>query len=150
MIAAEAALDAFWRAANAHWLRYVGTTPIALVQHLIGGRTLQRTSPWTEPSLARPLTVSPIVASSQPGTFPGHAHDISKQITGNFSKLTISAKEKKKTRGHAAKDGPAVGATVARDTVSPTPTIPVDKRAQKMFNSLFHSPNAPNQPGDVA
>jgi hypothetical protein len=36
MIAAETALDLFWRAANAHWVRYVGTTPTALVKHIIG------------------------------------------------------------------------------------------------------------------
>jgi hypothetical protein len=149
MIAAETALDAFWKAAKRHWMRYAGTTPTALARHIIGDRTVHRTLPWAEP-LNRSLTpVSHPEASLRMIPFFGHTHDISKQVTGNFQKLAIAMKEKKKTRREAVgqdDDTPASSTTV--ETL--TPTIIVDKRTQKVFNSLFHSPNSPNQPGEVA
>jgi hypothetical protein len=94
VIAAEAALEAFWTAPNAHFRRYIGTSPVALVKHIIGGRTLQRTPPWTE----SPELASEIAAQRERFiSFAGHLHDISSQITGNLKKLTISSQDKKKT-----------------------------------------------------
>jgi hypothetical protein len=151
MVAAETALDAFWKAANAHWIRYVGTTPTALVKHIIGDRALHRTLPWIK------LLNSCLTSVSQPETSMmmhssfGHSHDISKQVTGNFKKLAVTVKEKKKTRRQAAGDEEDTAAMSNKKGTSPTaPTFPVDKRAQKVFNSLFHSPDSPNQPGEVA
>jgi hypothetical protein len=149
MIAAETALDAFWKAANRHWMRYVGTTPTALVRHIIGDRTVHRTLPWDESPNRSLAPVSQSEASLSMVPFFGHTHDISKQVTGNFQKLAIAVKEKKKTRREA------VGRDDDMSALSPTvetltPTIIVDKRTLKAFNSLFHSPNSPNQPGEVA
>ncbi|KAF2029894.1 hypothetical protein EK21DRAFT_112377 [Setomelanomma holmii] len=151
MIAAEAALDAFWRAANAHWVRYTGTTPVALVKHVIGDRVLHRTPFWIEPATSPPSEQEDISTYTKSDPFFGHAHDMSKQITGNFKKLEISAKEKQKTRGLIAKEHNVT--TVLNDqpeVTSSKPIIAVDKRAAKVFNSLFHSPDSPNQPGEVA
>jgi hypothetical protein len=148
MIAAETALDAFWHAAGAHWTRYVGTTPMALVKHVIGDRAIQRTSPWIEPkktpSIQRELLVEQLA-------FSGHTHDVSKQVTGNFKKLDISVKDKKKTRRLVELE-PATVLTpeaVVEDAV-PAATLAVDKRAFKVYSTLFHSPDSPNQPGEIA
>jgi hypothetical protein len=151
MIAAEAALDTFWKKANAHWLRYVGTTPTSLVKHIIGDRAIQRTAAWTD-SLTTPLSVSAQLSApafAQP--LPEHSHDESKQITGHFKKLAVSTKHKKKTRGPGTTDE---GATIVPDTA--TDVLPrgcilaVDKRAYKVFRNLFHSPESPDQPGEVS
>lgn len=42
---AEVALDSFWKAADAHWMRLTRTTPSALVKHIMGERNLVRTQP---------------------------------------------------------------------------------------------------------
>jgi hypothetical protein len=149
MIAAEIALDAFWKAANAHWMRYVGTTPTALVKHIIGDRTLHRTLPWVEPLNRSLMSISEPEASTMIYPFFGHTHDITKQVTGNFQKLAVIVKEKKKTRPEALGQDDRMP-VIPTAVVAPTPTIVVDKRTQKVFNSLFHSPNSPNQAGQVA
>jgi hypothetical protein len=152
MIAAETALDLFWRAANAHWVRYVGTTPTALVKHIIGDRTLYRTPPWVEP-LNKPLTsISHFDAPAMMHPFFGHNHDVNQQVTGNFNKLSVTVKEKRKTRGEVdgREEGMAGIAATVDDELTLSPTFKVDKRAHKVFRSLFHSPNSPDQPGEVA
>jgi hypothetical protein len=151
MIAAEAALDAFWKKANSHWLCYVGTTPSNLVKHIIGDWAIQRTAAWTD-SLMTCLSVSAQLSApafAQP--FPEHSHDESKQITGHFKKLAVPTKHKKKTCGPGTTDeGATIVPDTATDVISKGCVFAVDKRAYKVFRSLFHSPESPDQPGEVS
>jgi hypothetical protein len=151
MRSAEAALDTFWTAANARFRRYIGTTSVALVKHIIGERPVQRTAPWVEPPKAMPrIRLRDQVATGLVSSFD-YSHDPSKQITGSFNKLAVSSKDKKKTRGVGDRNEAAMARAVAiEEAVSRAPTIAVGKRAQKVFNSLFHTPESPDQPGDVA
>ncbi len=144
MIAAEQALDNFWQLANEKFRRYTGTTPIALVEHLIGDRPLQRTSPWVEPSKLD------LKSSLESEAFSVHFHDATKQITGSFDKLSVSSKAKTKTRGAAAVENEVPIPTVAKPATSSPSRIKVDKRALKVFRTLFHSPDNPDQPGEVS
>jgi hypothetical protein len=150
MRAAETALDAFWEAANRHWLRYVGTTPAALVKHIMGERALQRTPSWIEPNYNPNFvgTEDTMLSSSVP--FFGHSHDIDRQVTGSFKKLAMPMKEKKKTRGQADdKQQSITYSKAASGNTSLKSIIAVDKRAFKVFNTLFHSPDSLDQPGEI-
>ncbi|KAH7064346.1 hypothetical protein BKA63DRAFT_586258 [Paraphoma chrysanthemicola] len=151
MRSAEAALDAFWKAANAHWLVHAGASPTLLVQHIIGDRVLHRTPPWVNPK-ATPRCGTPNGNIADTSIlFFGFDHDVSKQITGNFSKLSVSTKEKKKTRGLLANEGAVVkDSVVATNIPSSGRSVAIDKRALKVFKSLFHSPHSPDQPGEIS
>ncbi|KAF2877931.1 hypothetical protein BDV95DRAFT_556338 [Massariosphaeria phaeospora] len=148
MRAAEAHLDAFWDAADTHWLRNVGTTPHTLVKHILGERTIQRTPPWEEnPKPQQPTAHAQDAYVYRP--FSATHYDQSKDITGAFDKLSVSTKDKVKIRG----------LPTTPDALEPIPTpeaapeqgpIIVDKRAQRVFKALFHSPNSPDQPGEIA
>ncbi len=147
MIAAEAALDNFWNLANSKFRRQFRTTPTLLVRHIIGDQPLYRTSPWVEPSK------SASKSSVESEAFSVQPHDAAKQITGSFNKLGITSKAKIKTRG--VTDAAAVGnevtmhAAVEHEPAAPL-KISVDRRALKVFRTLFHSPDNPNQPGEVS
>ena len=142
MMAAEEALDLFWKFANTRFIRLCGISPGVLVQHIIGERQLYRTAPWVEPMKA------PFVRGEQQLTFSAQPHDITKQITGTFDKLNISSKSKVKTRGIAAVKQNQTISLATEGVVGLLPMIVVDKRALKVFSTLFHSPDNPNQPAE--
>jgi hypothetical protein len=125
---------------------------MALIEHIIGDCVIQRTSPWAEPAPATISTVSKVPTLVKLDPLSGHQHDASKQITGNFKKLAVASKEKKKTRRQGAAGGVEVEATNADNSPGGSEgfTIAVDKRALRALNILFHSPDSPNQPGDLA
>lgn len=150
MISAEAALRTFWTEANAHWRFHVGTTPAALVSHIIGDRLPHRTPPWVEPKTQNTGFRLPHDVFSNSVPFLEHSHNISKQITSNFKKLAVVEKVKKKTRGGAAVEVNSVAIANADEAETTLRTISVDKRAYKVFSSLFHSPDSKDQAGQVA
>jgi hypothetical protein len=150
MRSAEAALDAFWKGANRHWLSVVRTTPTTLVKHIMGERTLKRTQPWAETFKCTKLTknLSTINMTLEP--FSGHIHDVMKQVTGGTVE-SMSYRSKTKTRGIAnepdiEESHPDAVPTVQTSTWS---VFRVDKRSLKVFKALFHSPNSPDQPGEI-
>jgi hypothetical protein len=149
MRAAEDALDTFWKAADAHWKARIRRTPHMLIKDILGDRTLQRTPPWVEPTRSR---TSPQVDYIYL-PFSSAYHDIDKSITGNFNKLSLVSKTKEKTRGVPINNNNftlgLVQATAGDIVDPPSTTFTVDKRAHKVFNTLFHSPNSPNQPGAI-
>jgi len=84
--------------------------------------------------------------------FSEHARDMTKQVTGGFTKTALAIRSKTKTKG-AATNEDAGGAVLGLVVVpSPTPhdVFKVDKRSLKVFRALFHTPNSPNQPGEIA
>ncbi|KAF2244696.1 hypothetical protein BU26DRAFT_84509 [Trematosphaeria pertusa] len=160
MRAAEAALDKFWEAADAHFRAVAGKCPHDVVKDIVGRHTIERTGPY---SLQKPTKTSQPKSKAILQTAPvgsdladWASHDITKEITGRFDKLAASDKTKLKTRGTAAsvKNAVITKDTVAKEDGLPTleeqPTLPVDKRAHKVFRALFHCANSPDQPGEVA
>ncbi|KAJ4314722.1 hypothetical protein N0V94_006327 [Neodidymelliopsis sp. IMI 364377] len=150
MRSAEAALDAFWKGANRHWLSVVRTTPTTLVKHIMGERTLRRTQPWAEMSKGAKLPKNPATTNMMPEPFSGHIHDVTKQITGGTVE-SMSYRSKTKTRGATNEPEIEEAHPDAVPTVqtSTRPTFKVDKRSLKVFRTLFHCPNSPDQPGEV-
>ncbi|KAJ4347250.1 uncharacterized protein N0V89_011190 [Didymosphaeria variabile] len=139
---AKTALNTFWEAADKRFRDVTGTTPYDLIQHIIETRVapcLRSTKPCEK--RAAPTSVIP-------NDFVDH--DTTKEFTGNFSKLSVAPKTKPKTRGVAApQDEVPANPDLAIIEVR-HPTITVDKRAHKVFRSLFHSVDSPNQPSQVA
>ncbi|KAL1595134.1 hypothetical protein SLS60_009822 [Paraconiothyrium brasiliense] len=139
---AKAALDTFWEAADNRFRAVTGTTPHDMIKHILEERTAAclRSSKHCE-KRANPAVVTP-------NDFVDH--DITKEVTGNFSKLSVAPKAKPKTRGVAAPQDEVSANPDLATTEVRHPTITVDKRAHKVFRSLFHSVDSPNQPSQVA
>lgn len=146
MRSAEAALDKLWDAANAHWLRMAGCTPIGLIKKIIGKRVLYRTPPWTKPTKI-PKTIDSLSKGTMPVLpFSGYIHDTSKEITGSFRKSFVATKAKEKTH-EAAEVSPERATTVP--TESPHTAYTIDKRSFRVFRNMFRSPDSPDQLGQV-
>lgn len=146
---AEAALDAFWEAADARFLECTGTTPHELVRHIMKERSLQRTPAWVEPAKDPQLVSLKPVAEYIYIPLSNALHDPTQQITGAFDKLSVFVLAKPKTHGLPCPD-------ITQDTNQTTieesdqqPTFHVDKRAHKVFRNLFHSPLSRDHPGDI-
>ncbi|KAF2653027.1 hypothetical protein K491DRAFT_24362 [Lophiostoma macrostomum CBS 122681] len=154
---AEGSLDRFWEAVDKHYLRTVKVTPHDLVRDLLTeGRIVHRTPADLEPEL-------PVKRGKKQSLGPYEpifetTHEESKQITGIFNKLSLSAKLKPKTRGPAT-PLPAIptSPTTIHESISdanqspppPPPIIEVDKRAHRVFKALFRSPSTPGRPGEI-
>ena len=148
---AEAALDAFWHAADVRFRECTGTTPHDIVSRLIKERTLQRTPLWVEPhetsQHSTPIEYIYIPVSND-------LHDPTKQITGAFDKTNLNDTKKAKSHGLAAldtEDGHENNPNVpeAPTNIDEQPTFHLDKRAHKVFKVLFHSPLSRDHPGDI-
>ncbi|KAF1963529.1 hypothetical protein CC80DRAFT_511841 [Byssothecium circinans] len=147
---AESALDAFWKAANAYYQRTAGTTPIAETKSILGERVICRTPSWVEPAEAMKASVASSSSKDTYQPFLSDAHEVDKQLTGAFKKLSTTTTQKVKTRGAAAvayepAQEPNCAAAIDKEVI-----FIVDKRAHKVFRALFHSPNSPDQPGEIA
>ncbi|KAI4713849.1 hypothetical protein J4E89_001297 [Alternaria sp. Ai002NY15] len=148
---AEAALDAFWHAADGRFRECTGTTPREIVSGLIKERTLQRTPLWIEPEEASDPS-SAIEYIYVPVS--NDLHDPTKQITGAFDKINLSNTKKAKSHGlaalnteHGYENNPDMPA--APTNMDEQPTFHLDKRAHKVFRVLFHSPLSRDHPGDI-
>lgn len=111
-----------------------------------------RTPPWEASSKGAKVPKSLIPASEAPIAFSKDLHDVTKQITGGFSKTKATTKSKNKTRGVAEFHDDDQAVPELGPTLLPTSraTFKVDKRALKVLRTLFYSPNSPDQPGEVA
>ncbi|KAI1083125.1 hypothetical protein F5B20DRAFT_528684 [Whalleya microplaca] len=138
---AEANLDGFW-ALLLGSLRKAG----AMSPRMEGifKRDLQRTGPWVEPT--KLPKKEDIVAVSK---------DILSFRLDDREKVKVDApveKIKKKTRGQA---NPALAPSTPSETKnvlgteSKSPSFKVDKRALKVFHTLFFKPSASTQAGEV-
>tara|TARA_R110002003_G_scaffold239_1_gene17182 strand:- start:20347 stop:20919 length:573 start_codon:yes stop_codon:yes gene_type:complete len=109
---------------------------------------MQRTAPWidavkAEPSKKPDENYHPLV---------GMVHSKELQITGNFDKMTIEGKNKIKTRGvgHPLLELVDAAPDQAHEIALPEEAARryvVDKRAYKVFKTLFHVPA--DELGDV-
>lgn len=151
---AEAALDSFWEAADAHWLSETGFTPLNLIRHIIGKRELYRTPIWVEPirtpkDIDSPKINSAKIEAEAATPFADHVHDVSKEFTGSYVKAITPENSKQKTHASIVVENDR---SDELRTVTPVESIPVhavDKRSLKVFNTLFHSPDSPSQAGEI-
>ncbi|KAJ4359588.1 uncharacterized protein N0V89_000143 [Didymosphaeria variabile] len=145
---AEANLDAFWAAVDQRYQSDGGRkSQLDLVAHLLSkDRAIQRTPEWLETeNIRKPIQQDEYVY--QP--FSRLLHDRSKQITGTFDRTSSSDKAAKpKTKGIAAPNADAHPPETPLEAPEPT-IISVDKRAYKVFRTIFHSPNNPDTPGEI-
>jgi hypothetical protein len=146
---AEAALDAFWTAADARFLESAGTTSFDLVRDIMKERSLQRTPAWEAPT--KPLKSVPLkpVAEYIYVPFSHTLHDPAQQITGAFNKLAVSTPTKTKTHGLALQDNTSDGSPALIEGEDQQPIFYVDRRAHKVFRNLFYSPLSRDHPGDI-
>jgi hypothetical protein len=109
-------------------------------------RAIQRTPEWLEPEKSKPAADR---AEYVYQPFSTVFHDPSKQITGGFDRASLVDKAPKaKTHGTAApSEEQQPGIPHESDAVPAF--FSVDKRAHKVFRTLFHSPNNPDTPGEI-
>jgi hypothetical protein len=147
---AEFNLDAFWAAVDVHYKTHNrGKTQHDLVADMLGSdRTVQRTPEWTEPEK---LPKSKPIDEYMYQPFSTIFHDRASQVTGNFDRSSIPATSMKtKTRGTDTDPGHLVPQpAIQHEPSGDKKTFKVDKRSQKVFKALFHSPNNPDLPGEV-
>ncbi|KAJ6191977.1 hypothetical protein J3E72DRAFT_204991 [Bipolaris maydis] len=147
---AESNLDAFWAAVDVHYQTHSrGKTQHDMVVDLLSSdRTVQRTPEWTEPE--KSAKSEPVDESTyQP--FSVIFHDRTTQITGNFDRASIPATPMKiKTRGtDTGHKQPEPQTATHHQPSGEKKLFKVDKRTQKVFKALFHSPHNPDLPGEV-
>ncbi|KAF7674406.1 hypothetical protein GT037_007166 [Alternaria burnsii] len=133
---AEANLDAFWEAVDRHYKSRSGGSQHDKVAHLLSkDSAVQRTPPWEEPDkTTNSASVAPVEL----------------RITGVFDRTTLNEPAvKPKTRGNAPQSAEPTAPATATQDIQPQPIFMVDKRAHKVFKSLFHSPYNTDLPGEV-
>lgn len=147
MCSAENGLDAFWSKMDAALKGAYASSPN--VSRLLKTRSLQRTSEWIEPTKVK----APMPESQE---VPHHQlrHDLEQrsESTIDHSLVFEGRKIKTKSRAAVAKENIAPSSSAnALETadMTPDPSITVDKRALKVFKTLFFTPSPDAQPGQV-
>lgn len=145
---AEALLDKMWDAILREMEQQNLLPPHIENVLLRQGRQLQRTPDWVEPVDFNKNT-TPQVAPQEVLVSPFRGLNID---DNNKVQDYPVEKTKIKTRGNAAPQIP--DPTEAQETeqaedLSPAHTILVDRRALRVFSTLFHTPSSTSQPGEV-
>jgi hypothetical protein len=153
---AEKTLDAFWEKLDKYILQKIDVSRHGALMHLLSDhRILHRTPNWVQPDLALPPTdrqkENRLEESDQPLSrlFSDNEYRTQSKVdSGNKAPQKI----KVKTRG-VALNTPSPddlshppGAPQFVDT---QPTFTVDKRALKVFSTLFYKPSSSAQPGEI-
>lgn len=147
---AEDNLDAFWKQVNAKVLKILGPVKKTAIQRfLTQPHTLQRTSPWVEPSKSIPSEG----AKSLHVPFAELELDrrrLTEQTTTK-EEPTTKSKTKAKTRPVGAAIGPQINDQDADEPGTPddTSTFAVDARALKVFKTIFFAPSVSTTPGEI-
>lgn len=148
MRTAERNLDDFWRAMDRELVSKGAVS--SRTRSLLDGRVLQRTPEWIEPSkgqqaetvsdLRRPLAEQKL--------------HLERSTESTLDKGSSPApKNKTKTRGTSERpivDADAVPQQMEQLKVDPQPEFQIDKRAHKVFKTLFFTPSTSSQPGEIA
>jgi hypothetical protein len=138
---AERNLDRFWKFVDNECRKYTGAAQQKNIQRVLkeGGK-LRRTGPWVEKSGSdgedAPKDAYDFIPLSEV------YHEPTKDITGNFDRLTNTSKSKNKTRG----SGTASTEVGIKPSSNATESIQrslyhVDKDSLIVFRTLFHQPN---------
>lgn len=137
---AERNLDAFWAAIDKHFSNKYSKSENEVLKQVLGDRILQRTPPYTEPP---PKPKEPIAAPTPlPYTLP------LQPLSQNARDLPFHPqKPKHKTRKSVHFDLPSLPPSPPPPQIQ---SFTVDKRAKKVFSTLFFTPNQADTPGGVA
>lgn len=142
---AEGNLDAFWAEVDKQLLPLASTR----IKKILSEHKSQRTSPWTEPSKepSKGLREAPSQSFSELHLEREH----STKATISRGK-TIRSKTKIKTRGtpRPVRESTPATQTDPPETPNDKPVIALDKRALKVFRTLFHTPSSSSIPGEIA
>lgn len=155
MIRAEKNLDLFWEAVDHHTIKQSGTKleHTAIGRFLAEPRTLHRTPGWveTKKDTRAPVAFNKAEVAMKP--MSSIYLDYMQQTNKNADIIMAAQKRpKEKTRGV-----PRSPKAPVRLEKEPTPppetqeqsTITVDKKAYKVFSTLFHDPASSSQPGEI-
>lgn len=148
MRTAEKNLDDFWRAMDAELISKGAVT--SRTRSLLDGRLLQRTPEWIEPSKGQKL--EGVSALSRP--LAEQMLHLERSTESTLDKGSSTApKNKTKTRGtseRASADADAVPQQMEQLKVDQQPEFQIDKRAHKVFKTIFFTPSTSSQPGEIA
>jgi hypothetical protein len=137
---AERHLDMFWRHVDEHYLKETGTTLADAIAPFLHPRTLERTPPWVE-QVVLPLPKNTVLPEND---FAIGLVDIEQRV----AKPEIPAPRIKiKTRSIQPELPPPIQPE-PHNVPTPTPTIEITKRAQKVFAALFYDP-IQDPPGEI-
>lgn len=147
---AEQNLDLFWTKIDQHMLAKNRSLDNTAVRRLLSQpRILQRTPEWVEPAKAPQEAVDSLCKPLSELYF-----DLERRTERTIDRTGASApRTKEKTKGSAQTSEEAATPPVEpleRHLPDHQPTFPVDKRAHKVFSTLFYTPSASSQPGEVA
>jgi hypothetical protein len=151
---AEKHLDVFWEHLDKQLMRRTDLSRHEAFRRLLSApRILRRTPDWIEPdSAVRPEDCHPVEELCRPFSqlYLELEHRTQSTIdSGN----AVLPKAKIKTRGVPLRTQPSVEGPPALakqgDIPDIQPTFTVDKRALKVFSTLFYKPSRTSQPGEV-
>ncbi|KAG0023392.1 hypothetical protein BGZ82_010754 [Podila clonocystis] len=148
---AEKNLDEFWGKLDRILLKTVNNSRNGVWTCLLSSdRKLQRTLDWIEP---------PSKLSAKERKKGVKVDDLVQDLefrsesTAERNETKQLQKDKVKTRGAAAADTPLAKALgnldIADANIDRQPTFKLDKRALKVFSTLFHQPSTSSQPGEI-
>lgn len=150
MRTAEEHLDNFWSIVDSDYLARTGRTlHDSFPSGLLIERPLQRTSEWIEPKSTRKDKVHAVVDDPPSALF-------SRLDLEQRTQRTISQSEpgrpnaKVKTRGQGHNVEPARQPEATQSIADKQRTFNLNKRAFKVFSTLFHQPSQHEQPGEVS
>ncbi|KAL9077066.1 MAG: hypothetical protein Q9157_003488 [Trypethelium eluteriae] len=146
---AENNLDNFWREIDRKFKNIYASSP--RIRAMLSQRILERTPEWVEP--IKPAEADGSGASLEPlikplselGFGPGDGKE--NTIGRDYQQPT---KVKTKTRGAPSAQPSSIAVVQPRTQPDPQPTYPVDKRAFKVFKTIFYRPSVSSQPGEIA
>ena len=147
---AENELDAFWQAVDRELMKSSAVSP--RLKQLLSQRILQRTPEWIEP-VKPPKPETPAAKPYSLIKPLSELHFQLEQIKEQSSTRDKLAqpKIKIKTRGLAQSSETTTGPdSLDQHLADVRSTFPVDKRALKVFKTIFFTPSASSQPGELA
>lgn len=146
---AEANLDELWRIVDRHYKSNAeGKSQHDLIAHLLRkDRVIQRTPEWSRPENTRAPAEK---EDYEYRPFSTLFDDVTKQVTGTFDHAThFQETPKAKTWGNTTRDiSPQLNIT--HEFNDESRSVNVDRRAYRVFQALFHSPNNADTPGEIS
>ncbi|KAL0256081.1 hypothetical protein SLS55_008473 [Diplodia seriata] len=149
---AEQNLDLFWSKVDEHMLEKKRSLDNTAVRQLLSQpRILQRTPEWVEPAKAPTAPSGDVHTLCKP--LSELYFDLEQRTERTIDRSGASApKSKGKTKGTAQtsdESGTPPAEPLERHRPDKQPVFVVDKRAQKVFSTLFYTPSASSLPGEV-
>lgn len=154
MRSAEKYLDEFWAGVDQYFVRKTGSTLNDLAKEKITIRELYRTPAWTEPT----NSAAPKRKEGEDMSVSLLAATLEERTERTIMKANNPLpRAKQKTRGVAADAAVSSGVSPSTNAVekdssaisSPDPVFSLDKRAYKVFSSLFRLSTKDGVPGEL-